>query len=333
MPIFRDHVKAPPHPRPSGEPNNRHCETPEAFWAHHGVSDSRGAALAEPAIAALESAHVVFATAFDQAPLPKPTSGIVLRALENLSDRIYEQAAGMLVCLGTGSAAAGETIARTVIEGAFNLLYIVSENHEIRLFAFFHQFLKEHERKLDDWQRVEATGRGRCAERNTVLVGIEQQRSAHTHMSDFVKSLAEGLGFLQLEELSKHWPSSLYKRCEQIDLSGQYLTSYHRLSASSHINAEETIRWLMGFYFDGRDGNSNICKRLAIETVSYSAMMTRIAVLHYIRASVATCRALNSPFDAAPIQRAYSDLESGIEAIAEDAGCPTAICRLASQRS
>jgi hypothetical protein len=294
----------------------------DEFWARHGITDPRGATLAEPAIPVLENAHEVFATAFDQAPLPKPTSGIALRALENLSDRIYEQAAGMLVCLGTGSAAAAETIARTVMEGAFNLLYIVSENHEARLFAYFHQFLREHDRKLEDWHQLEAAHGQRSPGRNIILAGIEEQRSAHRSMSEFVKSLGEGLGFLQLEELSKHWPSSLYKRCEQIDLSGQYLTSYHRLSASSHINAEETIRWLMGFYFDARNGNSDISKRLAIETVSNSAMMTRIAVLHYIRASAATCLALNSPFDLAPIKRAYSDLESSIEAIAEDAGCP-----------
>jgi hypothetical protein len=151
------------------------------FWSRHGVTNPRAPFLAEPAIIALDSAHLVFAAAFGDAPEPKDTSGMILCALENLSNRLYEQAAGMLVCLGTGLAAAAETVARTAIEGAFNLQFIVSQNHEARLFAFFYQYLKEHDRKLQEWKNLESSG-FQTPEQAVILRAISDRLSAHQNV-------------------------------------------------------------------------------------------------------------------------------------------------------
>ena len=291
------------------------------FWSQRGIKTPIGATLAEPAIIALENARPVFISAFDKAPLPKETSGMILRSMENFSDRLYEQAVGMLVCLGTGSAAAAETIARTVIEGSFNLLFIVSQDHEARLFAFFNQYLQEHDRKLREWQQLESA-KPQSAGRDVVLNAIADRASVHKHLGKFVTDLATGLGFKHLTALSQHWPSSLYKRCEQIQKHGAYLTSYHRLSASSHISAEETIRWLIGYYLAATGPDPDIQKKLSAETVSYSAMMCRIAIMHYIEANVMTCRALDASFDAVSLQKTISQLSKSIDDIASSAGAP-----------
>ena len=291
------------------------------FWSRNGIETPRAPFLVEPAIVALDSANQVFAEAFDNAPEPKETSGMIRCALENLSNRLYEQAAGMLVCLGTGSAAAAETVARTVIEGAFNLQFIVSKDHEARLFAFFYQYLKEHARKLEEWQLLENT-KTKTPEQMEVLKAITERVSALQGMSDFVKSLGKGLGFERAETVSQHWPSSLFKRCEQMDKAGQYLTSYHRLSSSSHINAEETIRWLFGTYYAVVGKDQQLPEKLSLETVSYSAMMTRIAVTHYIDANIATCHALNANYDDVSIQTTMARLWKSINEIASAAGAP-----------
>ncbi len=194
------------------------------FWSRHGVTNPRAPFLAEPAIIALDSAHPVFAAAFGDAPEPKDTSGMILCALENLSNRLYEQAAGMLVCLGTGSAAAAETVARTVIEGAFNFQFIASQSHEARLFAFFCQYLKEHDRKLREWKNLEGS-KTQTPEQAVILKGISERLSTHQKMSEFVKSLGEGLGFECSETVLQHWPSSLYKRCEQIAITSRHTTA------------------------------------------------------------------------------------------------------------
>ena len=290
-----------------------------AFWAHHGITSPKGTSLAEPAIVPLEIASRIFTAAFDQTPTPQETSGIVLRALENLSDRLYEQAAGMLVCLGTGSAAAAETIARTVIEGAFNLLFIVSRDHEARLFAFFHRYLQEHDRKLREWQQFEST-KAQTPEQTAILHAIAVRASAHQTISEFVKRLGEGLGFQQVNALSQYWPNTLYERCEQINKAGQYLTSYHRLSASSHINAEETIRWLFGYYHAAIGQNAQLLQNLSLESVNYSAMITRIAVDHYIEASTATCCALSADLDHISLRKTRSELHASIDTIAPATG-------------
>jgi len=296
-----------------------HEATIAEFWSRHGIATPRAPFLVEPAIVALDSAHLIFAAAFGSAPETKETSGMVLCALENLSNRLYEQAAGMLVCLGTGSAAAAETVARTVIEGAFNLQFIVSKDHEARLFAFFYQYLKEHDRKLHDWQQLESA-KTQTPEQIAISKAIAEQVSAHQAMSDFVKSLGKGLGFGRVETVMQHWPSSLYKRCEQMDKAGHYLTSYHRLSASSHINAEETIRWLFGTYYSVVRQDPRLPEKLSLETVSYSAMMTRIAVAHYIEANIVTCRALNTKYEEVSLQKTMIQLAKSIDEIASAAG-------------
>lgn len=296
----------------------------DEFWRCFRIEEPEGASLANPAVLALETSHEIFAAAFDQAPLPKPTSGIAICALQNLSDRIYEQAVGMLVCLGTGSAAAAETVARTVIEGSFNLHFIVSQDHEDRLFAFFHRYLREHAEKLVDWQRDE-NDRPNNQGRSLVLKGIEDQRLVLQHLLKFVEDLRTGLGLDQPEQLARHWPGSLFKRCKETKSSTDYLTSYHRLSASSHINAEETIRWMLGQALSLSGHNPTFIAELARETVSYSAMMTRIAVAHYIEATVATCKALDAGFDQTRIARVLLELRGSIELIAADAGCPTGV--------
>ena len=295
---------------------------PSEFWSRHGITSPLGIALAEPAVVALEKAFAIFSASFDNAPEPKETSGMIRCALENLSNRLYEQAAGMLVCLGTGSAAAAETVARTVIEGAFNLQFIVSKNHEARLFAFFHQYLQEHDRKLRDWQQLENT-RPKTPEQTKILAAIVSRQEAQQLMADFVKGLGKGFGYDQPSTVAQYWPSSLFKRCEQMDKTGQYLTSYHRLSASSHINAEETIRWLLGIHHAVVGNDPELPKKLSVETVSFSALMTRIAVVHYIEANVATCHALDAKYNQVLLREIMARLTKSIDDIAQDAGAPT----------
>ncbi len=291
------------------------------FWSHHGITSPRGAVLAEPAIYALHTAHPIFASAFNDAPEPKETSGLIRCAIENLSNRLYEQAAGMLVCLGTRSAAAAETVARTVIEGAFNLQFIASKDHEARLFAFFYHYLQEHSRKLSEWQKLEQA-ESPTPRRSAILKSIADRVSTHEAMADFVKGLGKGFGYERPAAVSQFWPTSLFKRCEQLAKAGDYLTSYHRLSASSHINAEETIRWLFGIHYAGIGHDERLPEKLSLETVSFSAMMTRIAVFHYIEASSAACRALNTKYDEVTIGKTTERLCRSIQEIAASAGTP-----------
>ena len=297
-------------------------QTASEFWSRQGMKSPEGAFLAEPAIVALELARPLFVTALDQAPLPKETSGLVVRTFENISDRLYEQAAGMLVCLGIGSSGAAETLARTVIEGALNLCFIAAADHEARLLAFFQQFLQEHRRQLVEWQDhvIKAAATPASGRTSPLLSDITRTLSAHDQMSEFVRKLARGFGFEKLVEMSKYWPRSFHKRCEQIGKSSDYLTSYHRLSASTHLNAEETLRWVLGFYVTGTGRDPECQRKLGAETVFFAAMMTRIAVKHYIEANEATCRALNAAFDSTALQNLLTDLSASIEAVALAAG-------------
>jgi hypothetical protein len=221
------------------------------FWSRHGIMPPHQAIrlLTSPALRALENARTLFMPALEKAPLPKETSGLLVRAFENLLDRQYEQAAAMITCLGTDSGAAAEVLARTVIEASFNILYITAEDHEERLFAYFYKYLQEHGKQLEEWRTFEETNAENMTVRPNVLEAIDAHRLTVKQLNDFVVSLAEGFGFKPPTELiASHWPRSLFKRCEQSGLKGDYYTSYHRLSASTHTSAEGTIHWLFGIY-------------------------------------------------------------------------------------
>ena len=80
--------------------------------------------------------------------------------------------------------------------------------------------------------------------------------------------------------------SKLFDRFKATDHTDSYWTIYHRLSAATHGNAEETIRWLLGMYPLLDSGDDRLLTKVGIETVNYTAMMLRFAVRFYIESTV-----------------------------------------------
>lgn len=274
--------------------------------------------LTESPIRVLEAAKREFAVSFSKAPIVEPDDGLYLRALENLSDRLFELCESMLVCLATGVTAGVEPLARAVVEGSVNLAYISDSNHKERLFAFFFQYLKEHKRKLDEWgQHVRKTG-----EDPRTLSAIQSREAWRSGMFRWIDQMRSDLGVPAEEELLNRWPKSFFRRCESLGKAETYLTSYHRLSAGAHVSAEDTLGYLFGYYLAATSQNHDAFERICAEAVAYSAVMARIAIIHYIDSSSTACEAVRTSVNSEALNRLKEELVGGIEELAPAAGVP-----------
>ena len=289
------------------------------FLDHHRLQALDIPILVESPISSLFVAQQIFKNAFSTTPLLNPSDGFFRCALENLSDRIFELCDGALVCLAAGAPAGAEPLARAAIEGAVNALYICDNNHKERLFGYFFRYLNEHKQKLEKWSDHKANQTNDI----DVLKMIERREEARSGMEWLVNRWREGLSLPDARTLLSRWPSKFFDRCEQLGLKETYYTSYHRLSASSHMNAEETINYLISYISSAESISMSAVEQLGVESVHYSSLMSRISILYYIDASASACKAINSRIDSRAIERVRSDLREGIEQIAEAAGCPS----------
>ena len=119
--------------------------------------------------------------------------------------------------------------------------------------------------------------------------------------------------------MRSHWPKSLYKRFEALGLEESYYSSYHRLSGSSHITAEDTISWLISL--QQSDGYKH---SLAKEAWAYSLMMTRISCTYFIDAVTACCIAHGLKDDTVlnRLKALKNNLADAVADLSEAAGVP-----------
>lgn len=147
---------------------------------------------------------------------------------------------------------------------------------------------------------------------------IDDRLSALENYKYYVDFVIKNLS-VDVMNLPKYWPKSLYNRFESLGLEESYYTIYHRLSGSSHITAEDTISWMMFL------NQSNEQRRsLAIEAWSYSIMMSRIVSLTFIEGVMGCCQA-HGLKDNRTLQR-FNELKQylaqAVSEISESAGVP-----------
>jgi len=243
---------------------------------------------------------------------PKDNStGFRIHTLLNLLGRIFDHAQAMLVSLSTGSPASAEALARIVVEGSVNVMYLATLGDSGTLIQFFRSWLSEHDRKLAEWQQKVQ------AERYAELVSpmIEERRHLVAELQELLSQNESQCG-IDMSASRAEWPKSLFKRFEALGRESDYYTSYHRLSGASHITGEDTLTWLMALNMP-----DDLRHRVGKEAWGYSIMMSRISSTFFVDA-VAACvisygRSLND--DLLDCRLA---LEKSVHEIAREAGVP-----------
>lgn len=204
--------------------------------------------------------------------------GFVIHSQINLIGRIFEQAQGMLVCIATGCPTSAEALARVVVEGSINLMYMAVKGDATTLVAFFDSWLSEHQRKLNEWKLK--------------IIGSENESNI-APMIDTRMRLVEGLvSYLnrlvtacEIERANKTvWPKSLFERFKELRRETDYYESYHRLSGASHISGEDTLTWLITSQMP-----DEMKQKVSLEAVSFSIMMSRMASKFFVEAVAGCC--------------------------------------------
>jgi hypothetical protein len=239
--------------------------------------------------------------------------GFRVRSLTNLTARLYEHVQGMLVAISTGSPASAEALARVVVEGAINIIYLAEKGDSGALIRFFRSWLSEHGRKLDEWKAKVDQEAGLDNDNTSAL--IHERVRVVGLLKEFVDNI-EVQCSINLEGCESEWPKSLYKRFEALGREEDYYSSYHRLSGASHITGEDTIMWFLMM-----QAPRELAIKCAEEAWGYSIMMTRIAGVFFLDAAIACVEAYGRKSNS-DLHQCRRELTNSVHEISRRAGVP-----------
>ena len=234
----------------------------------------------EIAATAIEAIYTTADIGFDYLENFQPrddAAGFRIRSLHNMLARVFEHAQAMLVALVTGSDASSEALARIVVEGSINIMYLATLGDAATLVQVFRLWVKEHDRKLSEWSsEVEGEIYAR-----SVRAMIEERRKVVVALDRFIAQVETQCSF-SATATSPEWPKAIFKRFEALGRQTDYYQSYHRLSGASHVTAEDTLMWMFALQMP-----SEYLQRMGAEAWAYSIMMSRIASTFFVDAAAA----------------------------------------------
>jgi hypothetical protein len=212
-----------------------------------------------------------------------------------------------------------EPLARVVIEGAWTTRFVMGGDYKKRMFAYLLRYTSDHPRKLDKWRQfVESTR----PDDEFTLKAIADRKIYIEGMHDFIDKIRTEVGQDSIDDLRKHWPTSLSDRCKSLGNQEKYYTHYHRLSADSHHNAEQTIQYLHGYFSDAELGLKNVLSTIGSETIHYSAMMAALAVDEAIVAAATACDTFGADYDQSVIEVVRRKINKHANRLGQSCGAP-----------
>lgn len=237
--------------------------------------------------------------------------GIRIHSFLNLMSRIFEHAQAMLVAIATGSFTSAEALARIVVEGSINLMYLALHGDTGTLINYFQSWVNEHEKKLKEWKKkIEAKPYA-----NEVGKMIDARMDVVIGFKNYIDILKERCE-INSQSSSLPWPPILFQRFSTLNLETDYYESYHRLSGSSHITSEDTLLWLISLNLEPEQ-----IQKMGVEARAYSVMMSRMASKFFVEA-VAACVISHGRKNNDDLQEHRRKLAQAIHEIASKAGVP-----------
>jgi hypothetical protein len=282
---------------------------PDKEWASH---------LWEPTALCLQEAFSILTRALSNVSASGDT-GFYLRIAENMIGRLYDVSASMVSCLACGTTGGVESLARVVIEGSWTTRFVLEGDYKKRMFAYLFQYTHEHPRKLEEWRQIVESTR---PDDEFTLTAIAGRKIYIEGMHDFINKIRTEFGQPEINELLKHWKKSLFGRCESLRNQEKYYTHYHRLSADSHHNAEQTIQYLHGYFAEAQFGLENVLSMIGSETIHYSSMMAALAIDEAIVAAVAACDRFGAVYDQSVIEGVRLRINEHANTLGHNAGAP-----------
>jgi len=243
---------------------------------------------------------------------PSKRDELLVAVYSNMIGRLHEHISGMFVCLATKNAPSAEALARTVLEVSVNLLFMLQNDREKAFLGYCDAWFTSHERQLNQWLEYEV----KSNEKTDNISKIKSRMEMLEHQKIIIDQLVSTLNMNRAKNYRDVYPKSLFKRFESLGKEDEYFTSYHRLSNSSHLLAEDTISWLLGIMHGDRENLFEMGR----EAMAYSQMMSLIVLVTAIEAIGVFAIAHNFLDCAALVQECRSKLITEVENLSSHAG-------------
>jgi len=202
--------------------------------------------------------------------------------LLSMLDRVWEHSDASLVTLVTRSAASSEVIARTTLESAVNVIYILSGDRNERLSSYFREYIIDGGKQVEKWLEQAATRPE--PERSAHVKAATQKMEDLAALSAQTDMICKAFGFEELD-LIPRWPN-VYTRFVAIGKVIDYRTVYHALCAETHNDAEDLL-----LHFLARLTHSDeILESAALKALSFTRLMVYQGAHYYAQAALAYAR-------------------------------------------
>lgn len=222
----------------------------------------------------------------------EPSCGLLLSML----DRAFEHVEGSILAFITGSPASSEVIARTVVESALNIMYILDNDPINGLIQYFSSYINQERKELKRW--LELTKKMNEKDSKIHHLHINQKEQALNKLEIFINNCKNQIGN---NNSICDWPN-IFTRFQILGFEIDYRTLYAAMCSQTHNDAED----LLNYFFFVASGNRKLLEQCGIETVNFSRFLMYSGIDYYLEAArrYAICFKLD---DALPILNQSKD--------------------------
>jgi len=190
--------------------------------------------------------------------------------------REFNTVTGSLALIAIGHLQESEVLARSIVEGVTNTLYIISKDPVDEFLKFFHTYIKTERNHNELWKKsVENIN---VKEKTAHLKRIAKKDKALDEYESFLNIFSRHIGGIYPP--TDEWCSNLYERFKTIGSEVEYRTIYAALCSQSHHDAEDILN---KFIVGTAPESVNLSNRLEDETNMFSIFMALFGCRFFIR--------------------------------------------------
>lgn len=196
----------------------------------------------------------------------EPSIGFLWQLFERCTEHVH----GGLVAIATSCAASSEVLARVILEATTTIRYILLDRNP-RLAAYLQRYCTQSDRQTAQWMKAAENLPGSLSAIH--IEAGQYRKQALFHLKNFANSI---IAELVPSGTVPAWPSNAAALFEALGGEMTYRTFYARLCAETHLDAEETLRYIIG-----KIAAEELVEKMAVETVMYSRFCLFEAVRSY----------------------------------------------------
>lgn len=206
----------------------------------------------------------------------EPTFGLLLSML----GRVFEHVEGSIVAFITGSPASAEVIARTVVESALNVMYILDNDRNNSHVQYFSSYINQERKELKHWSELTQKMNETDSGFHKLCINLKEQ-----HINNIETCVKNHKIQIGSNNNICTWPK-IYERFQKLGCETDYRVLYAAMCSQTHNDAEDTLN----YFFHVTSGNRESLEQCAIQTVNFSRFLMYQGIRYYLKA--AHCYAL-----------------------------------------